>query len=278
MKVSNWKVAGVVSVLFGLPVSDVMASTLTLSISEEIQTGGVTSYSVENQDEFSKILTNGSGSASLASLKSFNSMTSGASYINRSAWELTDVFLTPDTPGTDSATVILGGQLTAVMAGFDAGGVFDGATSSLSVDYSVFYNLNGFRQSSGIIYFNRESSFDPPDDSLYSLEIDEFVDVQLTLPTSVPITFAMGLQTVATVNMNGSATVNASNSLTFDPDNFLKILTPGVTANAGTFLVDNTLPAFSAVPVPAAVWLFGSGLIGLIGLARKNNKNIGEPV
>ncbi len=35
----------------------------------------------------------------------------------------------------------------------------------------------------------------------------------------------------------------------------------GVTANATT--------SVSAVPIPAAVWLFGSGLIGLIGLARR---------
>ena len=38
--------------------------------------------------------------------------------------------------------------------------------------------------------------------------------------------------------------------------------------------VDNAGSAFhlvstSAVPVPAAVWLFGSGLIGLIGVARR---------
>lgn len=26
---------------------------------------------------------------------------------------------------------------------------------------------------------------------------------------------------------------------------------------------------FSAVPVPAAAWLFGSGLVGLIGVARR---------
>ena len=31
--------------------------------------------------------------------------------------------------------------------------------------------------------------------------------------------------------------------------------------------------AASAVPVPAAVWLFGSGLIGLITVARRNNTN-----
>jgi len=27
--------------------------------------------------------------------------------------------------------------------------------------------------------------------------------------------------------------------------------------------------AINAVPVPAAVWLFGSGLLGLIGIARR---------
>lgn len=31
----------------------------------------------------------------------------------------------------------------------------------------------------------------------------------------------------------------------------------------------DVLPASSAVPVPSAVWLFGSGLLGLIGVARQ---------
>ena len=31
----------------------------------------------------------------------------------------------------------------------------------------------------------------------------------------------------------------------------------------------STLSAYAVVPVPAAVWLFGSGLIGLVGLARR---------
>jgi hypothetical protein len=29
--------------------------------------------------------------------------------------------------------------------------------------------------------------------------------------------------------------------------------------------------AFSVVPIPAAIWLFGSGLLGLIGIARRKN-------
>ena len=34
-----------------------------------------------------------------------------------------------------------------------------------------------------------------------------------------------------------------------------------------TYLFTNV--STTAVPVPAAVWLFGSGLVGLIGIARK---------
>jgi hypothetical protein len=41
---------------------------------------------------------------------------------------------------------------------------------------------------------------------------------------------------------------------------------PGCTSEA---YFDNVSVTVEAVPVPAAVWLFGSGLIGLIGIARR---------
>jgi hypothetical protein len=51
---------------------------------------------------------------------------------------------------------------------------------------------------------------------------------------------------------------NASRAATFTAVN-----APGITGTG------NLIFAASAVPIPAAVWLFGSGLLGLIGVARR---------
>ncbi|MDH5570780.1 MAG: VPLPA-CTERM sorting domain-containing protein [Gammaproteobacteria bacterium] len=39
----------------------------------------------------------------------------------------------------------------------------------------------------------------------------------------------------------------------------------------GTYPITQTITAVSAVPVPAAVWLLGSGLIGLVGAGRRKS-------
>lgn len=36
-----------------------------------------------------------------------------------------------------------------------------------------------------------------------------------------------------------------------------------------SLVIDNVIYQSSAVPVPAAIWLFGSGLLGLVGVARR---------
>ena len=65
---------------------------------------------------------------------------------------------------------------------------------------------------------------------------------------------------------------------------------PGIGANTpitapdgirGLSMIDGAFPGFNAnfdfttaVPVPAAVWLFGSGLLGLVGVARRKMKAV----
>ncbi|MBT8439555.1 MAG: lamin tail domain-containing protein [Gammaproteobacteria bacterium] len=49
----------------------------------------------------------------------------------------------------------------------------------------------------------------------------------------------------------------------------LGCITPGSANIAGSG--DCSVTSVSAVPVPAAVWLFGSGILGLMGFARRNS-------
>jgi hypothetical protein len=51
---------------------------------------------------------------------------------------------------------------------------------------------------------------------------------------------------------------------------FLAILDPDDPGARVSLGLDGV--SISAIPVPAAVWLFGSGLIGLVGLARRKNQ------
>ena len=52
-------------------------------------------------------------------------------------------------------------------------------------------------------------------------------------------------------------------------DDFLGIPLTGSQDIESTWMWANFSEAPSEIPVPAAVWLFGSGLLGLIGIARK---------
>lgn len=71
-------------------------------------------------------------------------------------------------------------------------------------------------------------------------------------------------------------TVSGSSSLSADPSTFAQIAGTWSLASNGT-LTWNAAQV-GAVPIPAAVWLLGSGLFGLIGVARRRNNGGSEVV
>jgi len=71
--------------------------------------------------------------------------------------------------------------------------------------------------------------------------------------------------TINLSTLNGVSVGAYQNDLSGWGDTFATVPTDYTNTEAGSYLVRQLSP----VPVPAAVWLFGSGLIGLVGLARR---------
>lgn len=95
------------------------------------------------------------------------------------------------------------------------------------------------------------SGFNPGETLRFTVDIDSYV-------LGLPQNNIVGLENaLLTVIFNNGQELSA---LTFkDPPNPDRI-----------FLANNSI-ALATVPVPTAIWLFGSGLLGLIGIARRKN-------
>ncbi len=84
--------------------------------------------------------------------------------------------------------------------------------------------------------------------------------------TQLEVITGTELATAALVNPNGDQTVGVYWNIWADSisERFNKVI---FVSTSNAFETDNH--AFSAVPIPAAVWLFGCGLIGLIGFSKR---------
>lgn len=74
---------------------------------------------------------------------------------------------------------------------------------------------------------------------------------------------------------NAFADLNGSFTITNNGANDIELTDVIISNFAGSIFPSNIATVTitpSAVPVPAAVWLFASGLLGLTGIARKNNR------
>jgi hypothetical protein len=262
-------------------------ATVLLRVGEEIFTGGSAGTSVVDENELFRNLSTGFGKASLAALRVFNESDSSSNngFHNRASWQVSDLVFSADTPGTDTATVGIGGQLTALLDGASAPGIFKGGFAEVRVDFGFFYfDRTGTPQRGGGMLFRQREEAGGLDPVLeFGAEIDQFVGTTLTFPVDIPITLSMELTasaSYATVSPGdgGFATADASNTLKFNPGQFFD-LDSGITANTGGFIVNNSVPAFAttaAVPEPESLALFVLGLAGLgiaCGLKRTMTPN-----
>jgi hypothetical protein len=85
-----------------------------------------------------------------------------------------------------------------------------------------------------------------------------------------PLSFDLTLANL----VNGSATGTSTFSLTLQDSNFndlAKLFTVDLNANGtATPVVLDNKATVTPTPIPAAFWLLGSGLMGLVGIRRKN--------
>ena len=154
----------------------------------------------------------------------------------------------------DSDHVIALSDRSTLVAGSAGDGIYNGYDGvSSALEYTDLGNTADLRSSLTQILFT-----DPGYPSIGD-SFDINVDFTLDTTTNVSVSFLAG-----SGSAGGFQGLDRTAAIDFV---FLSEGDPGeqYQINSLTFTSD----ALSAVPIPAALWLFGSGLLGLIGVARK---------
>ena len=129
----------------------------------------------------------------------------------------------------------------------------------------------GVTNSSGSVFSAVASLFDGGDllaNSLTSSLGERYATTGSSFSGIDPI---IDYTTIADGTIDGLFTLFVTSGFrTFDTNDFY-INTFGEGGNSGFDGTITSISASTVVPVPAAVWLFGSGLLGLVGIARRKS-------
>ncbi len=185
-------------------------------------------------------------------------VTAPIAQVNSVDANLTDVlsFIVPaHTPGTIVLTSAVSGSYTQQVAGvnFSMGGTVNCTSASCSGMVSGYWNPYQWGIDNGggsTLYFTR------------TIDISD---------SALPMTFDYSF----TASLSGSAKpvagwVYGGSDIPSGTLDYLHTAALGFTLPTGVSFTSASNQFLTAVPVPAAVWLFGSGLLGLVGVARRN--------
>ena len=194
-------------------------------------------------------------------------------------WMVSTLSTSPSTYTIGSTTY------NAVRLTIDLSNLQSGAFVS-ETDFNIDPTLNPANLSFSFVSGNSYANVTPglATDS-FKADGDGYYDISFGFPTASGNTFGSGSQAVFDI-----VATNAATAAALVPESFAFLSTPG--GGHGPFYaaahVQNTTGAcgtngctgggwiapssYTVVPLPAAVWLFGSGLMGLGALARRRRK------
>jgi len=149
----------------------------------------------------------------------------------------------------DGNTIVIGGQ---AYGGEDTGGSYTGAVIwDIRFEYSVGISQSANGGVDDLLVHANNLNFGTITSSLGSFELEDYAD-------SSGLSFQFGDEGGS--GHRGEPGLSGWGWLNHGAD--------CITQNCTHTVASDWLFTASPVPVPAAVWLFGSGLIGLLGLAR----------
>jgi hypothetical protein len=172
----------------------------------------------------------------------------------------------------DSTGAVMGSPDNTVTMTYDKTAMTWGASSS----QSFFGNV--WTASGGVLY----------NPGTYNVNINGDGSNEAAFNASYPLANGDGIYTFTVPAGHYGGNINFAWGTTTGIDVFIVWSTDGITSIdvdgdsiRGAKMVDGPFAGASAnfsngpayvVPVPAAAWLFGSGLLGLVGVARRRNK------
>ena len=203
---------------------------------------------------------------------------------------MTAIYLTPlfDVKDPDEAfntnfsvgvimNAVVGGTLSSILdtqSGFGrAGGngikataTFSGTSepgNQVSVSQDYFASSGAFNSGPGSAFADSEIV-----DGVFNLSLV----LDWRFPLSVIFNLSADVSAASGGDSNVTSTFDVFNTMSFSESGPAFTVPEGFTVNAPELnILDNvwTDPRPSTVPVPAAAWLFGSAMLGLVGLARR---------